>query len=105
MVIHSNVEAGAEVAEGYTVNLVVSLGKPYSEKPMTINESIIPVGVDEGNLKVYIYQDDQQQLLYDQQVSRSEFPLTINVSGRGTVIVEVYFNDIKQFSNAVVFNN
>lgn len=102
-IITANVEHGQKVEENYVVNLVVSEGSALVTRPLIIND-ILPLGQNEGLVQVYLLIDGTKEIVYDQTVQRTDFPININVQGRGTSTIEVYLDGYKEYSNTVVFD-
>lgn len=92
-VIALTVTPGQAVKEGYEVDLTISLGA--EEKPVTqiiVVNSILNQDEDSALLKVVLFRDGAEEVVYDSIVSHSNFdtPIEIPVTGLGTATYEVY---------------
>lgn len=102
-IITTNVKAGTEVEQGYVVNIVVSEGKMTVAKVITINDLLMPDQLT-GLLKVVLkIEGAAEKVVFDGIVTKEDFPVILNEESKGTGIVEVYLDNILQFTNNISF--
>lgn len=103
-IITTNVPVGNEIEKGTVVNLVVSKGRAVTQKRITINELLGP-DEESGFLEVYFTNESgNNSLVFSREVSRSEFPVIVNVEGTGKGMIEVFLNNIKKYTNTIIFD-
>ncbi|PKM50657.1 MAG: hypothetical protein CVV02_10250 [Firmicutes bacterium HGW-Firmicutes-7] len=103
-IITTSVNVGDEVEQGYVVNLVVSTGKSTASKRITITD-LLPDGVSSGLLEVYlILSNGDNNLVYTNTVTSGDFPVVVNVQGSGKATVEVYLDNVKEYTNTLNFD-
>ena len=91
-VIEQSVAEGQEVEEKTKVDLVVSEGKADESRTQTIS---IHLPQDKEQVKVKIVADDGsgKKVVYEKVHQKEESPLEIEMSGKGNVPVQLYFDD------------
>jgi len=103
-IITTNVDSGTTVEKGYVVDLVVSDGRESITKTVKIND-LFPMGQENGLVEVYLQLDGgERNMVYSNEVQRSDFPIMLNVDGKGTGTIEVYLDGNKEYSNAIYFD-
>ena len=133
-VITQTLSAGQEVPSGSIVNLVISSGETAAEEP-TQNENngetnnggnnnggetntngdttgtksftiTAPSGAD-GDLYVRVVKNDADGLypVVDETRNSTQFPYSVNVTGRGTGTVSLYIDEELQWTQNVNFSN
>lgn len=105
-VIAMTVSAGSSVKEGYEVDLTISLGAELKEvtKNIVVND-ILDQDVDTALLKVILITNEGESTLFDNIVSHSDFdpPITIPVTGIGSVTYEVYLDGNLEYTQPLKF--
>ncbi|MDR3240446.1 MAG: Stk1 family PASTA domain-containing Ser/Thr kinase [Clostridiales bacterium] len=97
------VKAGTLVNKGTVVSFEVSLGTPEptpvpseqqpleNSKPLLIESSSLPAGIDPVHLCVYKIVDGSGVILLDKQIPLNQFPYELTVSGTGIVEFLVFW--------------
>lgn len=95
------------VAEGYVVDVTISLGKEIVDVTKTIVVTNI-LGPDEETalLKVVLIQKGSETELFNKIVSHSDFdaPIQIPATGLGTGVYEVYKDGGLEYTDSIVFS-
>ncbi|NLY43576.1 MAG: Stk1 family PASTA domain-containing Ser/Thr kinase [Clostridiaceae bacterium] len=90
-VISQSIPAGQEVEEKTVIDLVVSEGKPTDEKERYININL-PQDRETVRVRVDTISAQGSKTVYDQVHSKDDSPVTVKLTGRGTITVQVYFD-------------
>ncbi len=112
IVISQSVAAGTEIQENSVFNIVVSKGLENVEQPLEEqNQGLItkqyriPLSFDKEKelVKVVKTENNVSTLIYEATHSKDEKQLTLNISGKGMVKVDVYFGDVLTYSQETKF--
>ena len=105
-VIALTVMPGTSVKEGYEIDMTISLGKEIKEvtKNIEVNDILNQDEVS-AQLRVVLIKGDSQVVVFDQQVTHSDFdpPLSIPVTGLGEATYEVYKGGNLEYTYRIVF--
>jgi len=117
-VVSQSIQAGETVKEGYKVGFVVSEGKEEQQEPSESqhpNESpstgpvekhitiLAPLDSNTDTFHVRVRLNGENNFIYEQTHSISDFPLDIAVTGEGTGYIEVYMNDDIYYRESIDF--
>ncbi|WP_058485318.1 Stk1 family PASTA domain-containing Ser/Thr kinase [Defluviitalea phaphyphila] len=106
-VISQSVQAGETVREGYDIGFVVSEGPEEKEEEDVLKEQSItilaPLDADTDEFYVRVRLNGENEFIYEQTHSISDFPLKINIEGEGEGYVEVYINDDIYYRETIEF--
>lgn len=99
IVIDQSIQQGTSIQKGKSVDLIVSkavqqqqqtqLPADYKTKNITID---LPNQEGEMKVDVYVIQDGNKTLQYSNTFTSADSPITVPVSGKGNVIIEVDIN-------------
>lgn len=112
LVISQSIAAGTEIKENSVFNVVVSKGSENIEQPpeeeelpsKTIQYRIpLSFDKDEEVVKVIKTENNVSTVVYEATHSKDEKQLSLNISGRGMVKVDVYFGDVLTYSQETEF--
>lgn len=113
-VIRQSVDAGKEVAQGTSIWLTVSSGKPAEEEPVDEQPGeepgteqpgeepasgsypltiTLPKDKDKVSVVVQKITEGAREIVYSQEVDTSEQSIIINVEGTGTQVYEIYIDN------------
>ncbi len=103
-IISTSVEAGREVEKGYVIDLVVSKGPKIVSvtKPFALS-NIAEAGQDSYKLTVTLELKNKTEIIYENTVDASFFPLSIEATGTGTGIIHVLNNDVQIYQTYIFF--
>ncbi len=109
LVIRQSVAAGQDVAQGTSIWMTVSSGKPAEEEPgeepgteqpgeepavssypLTIT---LPSNKDKVTVVVQKISDGGREIIYSQEVDTKEQSIIINIEGTGTEVYEIYIDN------------
>ncbi len=112
LVIKQSVNAGQEVAQGTTIWLTVSSGKPATEEPKPEEPGTgdggneepegsgtypliisLPKNKDKVTVVVQKIVDGGREIVYSEEVNTSEQSIIINVEGKGTQVFEIIIDN------------
>jgi serine/threonine-protein kinase len=103
-VVSMSVDAGREVAEGYVIDLAVSLGREIrlETKSFVIN-NILDHNQEECELKVVLAINGEEKTLFNDVVTDTDFPMTLSATETGEGIIHVYNDGVQQYEFFVQF--
>lgn len=103
-VIAQSVAPGTEVSGGTVIDLTVSSGMPQTENP-TRKTLFIPLSFDQdaADVRVVSVIDGERTVVFEDRLDKSENSLSLELEGRGAVLVEVYFDGELAFSKEEIF--
>ena len=112
-IVQQSIEAGQEVAKGTVINFQVSLGPKTTPTPPPVStptarpdavQKYVPVTLPygEGTVRVKVTLDGVK--VYEQDITRSGTTMNVAVTGSGTQVAAIYFDDQFQSSYEVTFN-
>jgi serine/threonine-protein kinase len=103
-IISQTVNIGEQVKEGYIIDVTVSEGKKIVlVETININD-ILDVAQNEGLVKVALVNEGKESTVFDKLLKHEDFPLSINVTGKGKATVKIYLNNVFQYEKSFVFN-
>jgi serine/threonine-protein kinase len=101
-VVAQSIPAESEVEEKTVIDLVISDGKPTDEKERYIN---INLPQDKNTVKVKIVANSSEgsKTVYEKMHSKSDSPITVRLVGKGTISIQVYFDDVLKAEDTINF--
>lgn len=105
-IISTSVEPGREVKEGYVVDYVVSQGPEFVAVsiPFAVN-NVAKNGQDEYRLKVTLDTGSGEEVIYEEDVDASYFPLNLTASGVGEGVIRVYNDGTLVYPATIYFSD
>lgn len=112
MVVFQSVSPGSEIKENSVFNVVVSKGSEKIEQPSEEQELppivkpyriILNFDKDEAMVKIVKTQDGVSEVIHEGLHKKSEGELKLNISGRGLIKVDVYFDGVLKDSLEKLF--
>lgn len=105
-IVSTTVEAGRDVKEGYIVDYVVSEGPEVVliTKTFAVN-NIANQDQTDYTLKVTLDLGYGEEILYEQEVDASYFPLNLSAKGTGVGVIRVYNNGVLEYPITLYFSD
>jgi serine/threonine-protein kinase len=104
-VVNMTTEPGREVKEGYEIDLAVSKGKEIKEVTRTITlNNLLSYGNVQGMVKVVLTTGKGETIIFNKLVTADNFPLIIPCTGYGKATVDVYLDEVKQYTKEIDFS-
>jgi len=105
-IISTTVEPGREVKEGYIIDIAVSLGPEIVEvTKVYIVNNILDHEQSECELKVILKLNGVEQIIYNETVDASVFPLSLSATGVGEGTIHVYNDEVQEYEFFVQFTD
>ena len=103
-IIRQSVSSGTEIAQNTSINLLVSKGSAFQEETFSKN-LIIPLSFssEEAQVKVVMTDEDSQTVIFNDSVKKADQSLSLDIEGKGKVLVEVFFDGTLAFSKEEIF--
>jgi len=105
-IVSATVESGREIKEDYVVDYVVSEGPEVVmvSRPFAVN-NVAEKDQDDFILKVTLDLGYGEQVIYENEVNASVFPLNLTATGVGTGIVRIYNDGTSVYSVTMYFSD
>lgn len=105
-IIVTTVEAGRDVKEGYIIDVAISLGPEIVEitKVYTVNNILDPEQ-ETCILKVVLKLDGVEQIIFEETVDASSFPLSLSATGVGEGTIHVLNDGVQEYEFFVQFTD
>ncbi|MDK2799880.1 MAG: eukaryotic-like serine/threonine-protein kinase [Clostridiales bacterium] len=101
-VIGQSIPANTEVEEKTAIDLVVSGGQPTDERERYININL-PQDKDTVKVKVVANSNEGSKVVYQKTHDRDDSPVTVKLTGKGIISIQVYFDNILKAEDTIDF--